>query len=137
MDHTWAQLKLYHKSYSTIIFHRDKAQENAYNILRKEQGIQLSNYVFKLLFTHDQWIPFRLVKCNFPYQLSPGIEHWNLWLNPMMPYHHYQIIDYDQIIDLYLNYYQPLKKYKEYIYFENIPANRSVNSVRHMHVFFR
>jgi len=119
---------------------RTQEIENLYTQHKKNHGGDLKEYLLNRFnedinyFNHPSW--FKLVPCDFPYNLEEGIDHWILWFNPAIK-SSYTHEDVDSIIQNYMTNYKTLIKYSQYIYFENDPINRSVLYIRHFHVFFR
>ena len=137
---TWESLRNYHQQLPKEAINRTDEIEEAYQRHKKNHSYDLSKYLLDRFETGREqfgcpsW--YKLVPCDFPYNLVDGVSHWLLWFNPAIDqsYTHH---DVDEIVQNYLDNYRPLSKYSYYFYFENAPSNRSIQYIRHFHIFFR
>ena len=136
----WEFLKRLHKKSPQPPILRNEQIEQQYVEYKKKQGnLMIKKLLLRFNIQYDyfkcpSW--FSLVPCDFPYNLSYGIDHWILWLNPKYKSCNYNYKDIDHIIRYYLDNYCQLSKYHEYIYFDNLVQNQSVKEIVHYHVFF-
>ena len=136
----WQSLKKFHQKSPQPPILRNEEIEQQYVEYKKKHGhLMIDNLLSRFniksnYFRCSSW--FHLVPCDFPYNLSYGIDHWILWLNPKYKSYNYKHKDIDLIIRYYLDNYCQLSKYHEYIYFDNLLIHQSVKEIIHYHVFF-
>jgi hypothetical protein len=127
-SYNWDFIKQFHKNSPSIQINRSKGIENKYlehKLLLIKNKISIHDYIIKKYFEDD--CEYKFVNNEFPYHVENNIEHKLLWFNPNINY----IID-EKYINTLLN---KLLFDKNYIYFENIDSNKSIKSIRHIHVF--
>lgn len=127
-SYNWDFIKQFHKNSPSIQINRSKEIENKYlehKLLLIKNKISIHDYIIKKYFEDD--CEYKFVNNEFPYHVENNIEHKLLWFNPNINY----IID-EKYINTLLN---KLLFDKNYIYFENIDSNKSIKSIRHIHVF--
>ena len=129
-SYNWDFIKQFHKNSPSIQINRTKEIENKYiehkSFLFKK-NISIHDYIIKKYFSENS--EFKLVNNEFPYDVEINVEHKLLWFNPNINY----MID-EKYINTLLN---ELLFDKNYIYFENIDSNKSIKSIRHIHVFVK
>ena len=127
-SYNWDFIKQFHKNSPSIQINRSKEIENKYlehKLLLIKNKISIHDYIIKKYFEDD--CEYKFVNNEFPYHVENNIEHKLLWFNPNINY----LID-EKYINTLLN---KLLFDKNYIYFENIDSNKSIKSIRHIHVF--
>lgn len=127
-SYDWDFIKQFHKNSPSIQIKRTNEVESKYiqhkSLLIKNK-INIHDYIVKNYFEDD--CKYKFVNNEFPYNVESNIEHKLLWFNPNINY---------QINDEYINnLLNELLFDKNYIYFENIDSNKSIKSIRHIHVF--
>ncbi|CAK0795410.1 unnamed protein product, partial [Prorocentrum cordatum] len=70
-----------------------------------------------------------------PYDLEPGVEHWNLWYHPATTPGSAEL-DMGVVLR-HVRLFLPALEDGEVVLFQNIPEFRSVPEVAHAHVFVR
>tara|TARA_B100000902_G_C27005899_1_gene762206 strand:+ start:109 stop:588 length:480 start_codon:yes stop_codon:yes gene_type:complete len=157
MSITWVFLKKYHLNPPTIMLLRKIDVQKKYINFKKiikENNNNIKNYILTNFFKNNENIIF--IKNNFPYDVELNIYHYILWFNSNSI--HLDEIDkldkldknnYEKNILKYIKYFFDNKKINdttinnyifsnyEFIFFENIKENKSINSIKHIHVFFK
>lgn len=129
-SYNWDFIKQFHKNSPSIQINRTKEIENKYNehkLLLLKNKISIHDYIFKKYFNEN--CEYKFVNNEFPYNVDSNIEHILLWFNPNIKFK----ID-TEYIDNLLN---ELLFDKNYIYFENKDSNKSIKSIKHIHVFIK
>lgn len=125
----WNFIKQFHKNSPLITIGRTKNIENKYlehKLELKNKNINLDNYITSKYFKDNQKYVF--VENQFPYNVDKNITHYLLWFNPNN--NNYGITEKE--IEEILN---EILVGKTYIYFENMEHNKSIKSIKHIHVF--
>ena len=116
-----------------ITLYRDVETDRNYDKLRstlKNKGISTTDYLKDKLFgRHNKFKEYRFIKNDFRYNVSSNIQHYNLWLNPMVDLH----MDNNKI-KIFLD---KILVNKHYIVFKNLPQNMSVPGIIHYHIFIK
>jgi hypothetical protein len=137
----WEILKKFHRTVPIYSIDRHHLIENKYKEFRQKKTRTIEQYLMNMFdknqnkFRIMSW--FRLIPCDFPYNVEKGIDHWILWINPKNVSIKYTKKEVEKIIKNYMEYYSPLFKYFEYIFFENSVKNQSIKQIKHYHIFFR
>ena len=124
---SWNQLRKYQLVPPT---HKLGRKENIQKLYERHLrsfnniDITIEEYLVEKYFDEDVDKDLYLEKNSFPYNVEENITHYVLWINPS------KIINNIQIY-LYIDY---IFDDNEYVYFENLPQNRSIN-FRHFHIF--
>lgn len=129
-SYNWDFIKQFHKNSPSIQINRTKEIENKYNehkLLLLKNKISIHDYILKKYFNEN--CEYKFVNNEFPYNVDSNIEHILLWFNPNIKFK----ID-TEYIDNLLN---ELLFDKNYIYFENKDSNKSIKSIKHIHVFIK
>jgi hypothetical protein len=69
---------------------------------------------------------------DYPYNVTPGIRHMVLFINPK-----YQDKYTEQDLEAIIVAYKLEKSYQDYLWFEQIPERKSLPTIPHYHVFYR
>lgn len=115
-----------------VTIYRDVETDRNYDKLRvtlKSNGVSTTDYLKDKLFGGvHKFKEYRFIKNDFGYNVTNNIQHYNLWLNPMVDLH----LDNNKIKRI-------LDKIiiGDYIVFNNLPNNMSVPGIIHYHIFFR
>ena len=129
-----------------------KKYDNFKKIIKNNNN-NIKNYILTNFFKNNENIIF--IKNNFPYDVESNIYHYVLWFNSNYCYLNelnnqinlikiimkkyirtYKIFfDTKKINDTTINNY--IFSNYEFIFFENIKENKSINSIKHIHVFFK
>ena len=152
---SWKELQLVHRNPKNTIFYRSDMCIKKYKlfklILRDILKTSNSEYINNTIIKNNISKKFILTKNSFPYFLENNIIHLLIWINP-------EIIENK---DFYMNN-ENLNNFPEFeriileivqeefkrdfinkkikiidnlIYFENKIENRSINDIKHIHVF--
>ena len=158
MSITWSFLKKYHLNPPTIMLPREidiqKKYDNFKKIIKNNNNNNIKNYILTNFFKNNENIIF--IKNNFPYDVESNIYHYVLWFNSNYCYlNKLNNLDklnknnYEKNILENIKYFFDTKKINdttidnyifsnyEFIFFENIKENKSINSIKHIHVFFK
>ena len=128
---SWEIVKSFHLQPPKIKLPReDKVIERYDSIMKVVKSQQtLPEYLMTKYFSNRDKIVF--TKNDFPYYTTPNIIHCLLWIHPTV-----KILDTD--ISKVINSSIPDHiSCKEYIYFENLGNNKSIQEIRHFHIFIR
>jgi len=101
--------------------YRKKEVQDKYETFRDSLDIPMVDYLHSTLFQESRDYNFRLN--DFPYNTDETIIHYILWINPKS-----KSLPVKSIIQLKL-------KVKKFVYFMNVPKNRSVMEIPHYHIF--
>lgn len=142
----WEKLKQFNCNPPDYVLPRTKEVEAKYKIHSdwiKSKGLTISEYIKSTVFNDNvNYLKHRVSLNTFPYNLEKGIKHYLIWFNPKFTNNdeNFNSPEYSKFIEDYIiKSAYPEGKYPdlEFIYFENLPDNRSVNGVRHIHVFVK
>lgn len=127
----WSLIKSFHKNPPTIQLPREtkviERYQRTMKLIKKNKTIP--EYLFDKYFSNGETIVF--VKNDFPYFTTSNIIHCLLWINPS-----FKILD--TCIKEVINSKIPSSiKLQEFIYFENHGNNKSIQEIRHFHVFIK
>lgn len=118
----WNTISQYHCNPPLQGLYRTDETQAAYDAAMAKflrDGVAISEHIEQTMFPKGQiWA---LVPNDYPYNCEKGIRHCLLWFR--------QDICPDTILSGL--------GHSTYTYFENIPANRSIKDLRHMHVFIK
>ena len=116
-----------------ITLYRDIETDKNYKKLRKqlkENRISTTDYLKDKLFGgHHKFKEYRFIKNEFGYNVTSNIQHYNLWLNPMVELE----LDNNKI----KKFLDKILVNKQYIVFKNLPQNMSVPGIIHYHILFK
>lgn len=106
--------------------HFNLTRYHIHKFLLKKNNINLSDYISNKYLKNKK---YNLVKNAFPYNLEKNILHLVLWINDL------NITNIKQIIkkELEIKY----KKEHEFLFFENPKHLRSINDIKHFHIFVK
>ncbi len=107
-----------------------------HKIKLKQNGTTPWENIITSYFSNNQ--NYCIIRNNFPYATSPGINHWCIWWKnignlPQCLYNEYSRNYVNKLLRTRFN--ESLKQGVDYIYFENSPDNKSIPELRHIHVF--
>lgn len=140
---TWEYLLHFDNNPPTFPFPRDLNVQNQYEIFKNKLLIQkktISNNIISLYFNDDD-IEYRICDNDFPYKTVPGIKHILIWFNPknklneLLP-NTFNDGNHKRYVQYLLNDFDEYKD-KEFIMWENLPTNKSVHDIRHIHIFIK
>ena len=125
----WLTLKINIKTNRFNYLCRNNFNSTRYYIhkfLLKKNNINISDYISNKYLKNKKYY---LVKNTFPYHLEKNILHLVLWINDL------NITDIKQLIkkELEIKY----KKEYSFLFFENPKHLRSINDIKHFHVFVK
>lgn len=128
---TWDIVKKFHRNPPEIKLPRTvetiERYETNMKIIKAKQTI--SEYLMDKYFSTGDKIVFN--RNDYPYFTEPNIYHFLLWIHPSMKVK-------DCMISELIDSHKPeTLDVKEYIYFENLGNNKSIQDIRHFHVFIR
>jgi hypothetical protein len=103
--------------------YRKKEIQDKYETFRDSLDIPIADYLHSTLFSDQDSRDYHFRLNDFPYNTDETITHYILWINPTS-----KSLPVKSII-------QSKVKVKKYIYFMNIPKNRSVMEIPHYHIF--
>jgi hypothetical protein len=116
-----------------ITLYRDIETDKNYEKLRKqlkENRIGTTDFLKAKLFGgQHKFKEYRFIKNEFGYNVTSNIQHYNLWLNPMVELE----LDNNKI----KKFLDKILVTKQYIVFKNLPQNMSVPGIIHYHIFFK
>lgn len=120
---SWRQLTKFSYWNPPQKIRRHPAVQARYEVLKKEQPNR-EKYMMSRLFQNNEVVKW--MDNEFPAWVEPGVRHNLLWINPK----HGRIDDYDlanTMIQVHTD--------KPFIFWENLPQNKSVPGIQHFHVF--
>ena len=126
----WEQLKLHHLNPPTYKIIRNDNIQKKYNKYINSLNKSIDNIIIDKYFNKDDKI-FCIDKNMFPYYTENNIYHYILWINPTKKINDIEIYNYINLY--YCNY--TIKK--NIIYFENNFKNKSIQNIRHFHIFIK
>ena len=102
----------------------------------KQNGITPWENIIKSYFKSKQ--NYCIIRNNFPYATSPGINHWCIWWRnisnlPNCLHNQYGRNYINKLLQARFN--KRLEHGIDYIYFENKADNKSIPELRHIHIF--
>jgi hypothetical protein len=101
--------------------YRKKEIQDKYETFRDSLDIPIADYLHSTLFSDQNYRDYNLRLNDFPYNMEETISHYILWINPTS-----KSLPVKSIIQ---------SKFKNFIYFMNVPKNRSVMEIPHYHIF--
>ena len=93
----------------------------------KEEYGTVANYLVKTKVQFPEGVDYLVLKNDFPYSVTPGIEHILIWSKSGM--------DPDQVTEILEERYG--SQDWEWCFFVNPPEWQSVPSLPHTHIFLR
>lgn len=134
---TWEQIKKYHKNAPSIVLPREHHIIEKYQIhadMLFKKGIDLKDYIYNQLFEGKD-IKYCLELNNYPYWCY-GLKHYLLWFNPK--YNNLLPTDLNKVNpDIVNNIVKTKYPNNQYIYYENLENNKSIPSIKHLHIFIK
>lgn len=120
---SWEQLKPFHRKLVSIKLGRKAEVESNYNAFK---GLikDIRTFLFAKLLKYECPV---ILPNNFPYDLDDNIEHYCLWWISDPPQTFY-CPEIEKFISEYFHG-------QEVIYFENNPEARSIQEIKHLHIF--
>ena len=106
--------------------HFNSTRYYIHKFLLKKNNINISDYISNKYLKNKKYY---LVKNTFPYHLEKNILHLVLWIND------FKITDIKQLIKKELE--KKYKKVYEFLFFENPKHLRSINDIKHFHIFVK
>lgn len=109
---------------------RQPCVQQQYNLFKQQlqqQNIDVNDYMAQQLFSQrNQKLAF--LPNKFPYWVEPGVHHWVLWVNT--PVYRVTVKDVEVLLTKVLRGHP-------FVFFQNLPENRTVLQLEHYHVFFK
>lgn len=133
----WEEMVKYHCNPPDYVLCREKKVIISYQRFideLTEKKLDMNNVMLNRLFSDDT-VKYSLQINNFPYWCE-GIKHYVLWFNPKYKDEFPEDlnkIDSSFVKDIVREKY----KFNDYIYYENPYQIRSVNGLKHLHIFVK
>ena len=130
----WERLLTLHRNPPTDKITREKKVQKKYNEFMKyirENNININDYIYDK-YLNGATVNF--IENSFPYDIEDNCLHYVIWFDSEYFKKVTLCINQNKIID---NIIRNKFKDNEYIYFENYSHNKSVQKVKHFHVFIK
>jgi len=131
---TWDRLQTLHRNPPNDKITRNEKIQNEYEKLMKyikDSNININEYIYKKFLNG---LNVNFIENTFPYDIEDNCYHYVIWFENEYFNKVTNCINENKIIE---NIIRSKFKNNEYIYFENLSNNKSVNSIKHFHVFIK
>lgn len=127
----WETVKKFHLNPPSIQLPREDTVVKRYkdNMTVIKMTHTISEYLMKKYFSSRNKIV--LTANDYPYFTTTNILHYLLWIHPSLH------IENSIIRELIKDRIPTSLNCQEFIYFENIGTNKSIQDIRHFHVFIK
>ena len=114
----WNFIKQFHRNPPTIVLKRDLMIEEQYQSDLKKKSKNYEDHLYNRIFgkVERNW---ELTPNEYPYDFTDKTEHYLIWFKGD--------VDYHLLESSFINV--------ECAYFENLDSNKSIKSIRHIHLF--
>ena len=114
----WSFIKQFHRNPPTIQLKRHPTIEESYQKSKENGSKDYEGKLYNRIFGNVE-TDWALTPNDYPYNFSDGTQHYLLWFKGDVDY---SLLE-KRVEDL------------ECIYFENLDSNKSIKSIRHVHLF--
>ena len=130
----WERLVTFHRNPPTDKITRNINIQQEYDKFMKyikDNNININDYIHKNFLNG---INVNFVENTFPYDIEDNCYHYIIWFDNQYFKNLTNSVNENKIIN---NIVRSKFKDNEYIYFENLSGNKSIDSIKHFHVFIK
>lgn len=140
---TWNYLQQFDNNPPQLKLPRNINTQNKYEIFINQLDIKqktVSDYIISKYFDNNT-LEYNITPNDFPYNTTDDIKHLLIWFNPNNKLNENLPDTFNDglhkgYIKFLLNEIDEYNN-KDFIMWENLPNNKSVNDIRHIHIFIK